>query len=102
MLLTHCYATEWQLQPRADKLHNGGAGINLYTWRAATLGCHRDSVPCRIRLIDRNVFCRPLEEICVPEMNAMYRRLDDKGVAGFHFVVCPSSICLRSVNNMTA
>lgn len=35
----------------------------------------------------RNVFCRPLRDICVPGMNAMYDRLDDRGAAGFHFVV---------------
>lgn len=39
---------------------------------------------------DRNVFCRPLEDICVAETNALYRRLDERGVAGFHFVVSPS------------
>jgi hypothetical protein len=41
------------------------------------------------------VFCRPLEEIVVPEMNDMYRRLDDKGVAGFHFVVSEMMIRWR-------
>jgi hypothetical protein len=39
------------------------------------------------KLICSNVFCRPLDEICVPEMDAMYRRLEKKGVQGFHFVV---------------
>lgn len=38
-------------------------------------------------LICRNVFCRPLDEIVVPEMDAMYRRLEKNGVQGFHFVV---------------
>jgi hypothetical protein len=34
-----------------------------------------------------NVFCRRLEDVCVPEMNTLYRKLEDAGIAGFHFVV---------------
>ncbi|EIW68687.1 hypothetical protein TREMEDRAFT_63151 [Tremella mesenterica DSM 1558] len=34
----------------------------------------------------RNVFCRPLEEICVPGTNSMFQAAESAGAAGFHFV----------------
>ncbi|KAL7424342.1 hypothetical protein Q5752_000024 [Cryptotrichosporon argae] len=38
------------------------------------------------REVFRNVFCRRLEDICVPGMNELYAELADAGVSGFHFV----------------
>lgn len=38
------------------------------------------------REVFRNVFCRRLEDICVPGMNDLYRKLNANGLSGLHFV----------------
>jgi hypothetical protein len=65
-------------------------------FRSVTSGDFRSA--CRVyKLMNRNVFCRPLTEICVPEMDAMYRRLESRGVQGFHFVVSPPVFTITAV-----
>ncbi|KAK4689792.1 pre-60S factor REI1, partial [Tremellales sp. Uapishka_1] len=39
------------------------------------------------REVFRNVFCRPLEDICVPDMDKLYRSLAQAGLSGLHFVL---------------
>lgn len=38
------------------------------------------------REVFRNVFCRRLEDICVPGMNDLYTKLHANGLSGLHFV----------------
>lgn len=40
----------------------------------------------------RNVFCRPLDDVCVPGMADLYRRLATEGVDGFHMIVCLTDV----------
>lgn len=40
----------------------------------------------------RNVFCRPLRDLCVPGMDQLYRSLEAEGVDGFHMIVSPVQV----------